>query len=208
MIRALILSDRPLVLEGARAILEADDDFEIVGAASSRSDAVDLARSNSPDVALVDARFTAASDGELVGELRQASPLTEFVVLSVSDDAETFRRWLSHGAHGYVLDDATGEDLRLAVRRVAAGRSHIDPAVGGYLLRRPRSAERQPEESLTPREIDVLRHAAQGMTNAAIGNRLQIAPETVKTHLSRAFERLGAHDRANAVAICMRRGLF
>jgi len=156
----------------------------------------------------VDARFKGESSGGLVSALRHASPLTECVVMSVSDDAKTFREALSHGAHGYVLDDASREDIRLAVRRVAAGRSHIDPAVSGYLMHSAHATKDVEENAVTEREIEVLRLAAQGMTNTAIADQLSITPETVKTHLSRAFERLGARDRANAVAICMRRGLF
>lgn len=196
------------MIDGIRAVLEADQEFEIAGIASSASAALAIARADTPDVALVDARFKGESGADLVAELRQASPLTECLVMSVDDDAQTFRDALSHGAHGYVLDDASRDDIRLAVRRVAAGRSHIDPAVSGYLVQAAHATRHTEDMSVTSREIDVLRLAAQGMTNTAIAGHLSITPETVKTHLSRAFERLGARDRANAVAICMRRGLF
>lgn len=208
MIRALIVGDHPLMIDGIRAVLEADHEFEVVGTASSPGAALAMARADTPDVALVDARFKGESGGDLVAELRHASPLMECLVMSVSDDADTFREALSHGAHGYVLDDASREDIRLAVRRVASGRSHIDPGVSGYLVQATHAGEHPTDTAVTAREIDVLRLAAQGMTNTAIADHLDITAETVKTHLSRAFERLGARDRANAVAICMRRGLF
>ena len=204
----LIVGDHPLMLDGLRAVLQADREFDVIGVASSPGTALAMARVDAPDVALIDARFKGETGADLVGELRHASPLTECVVMSVSDDVDTFREALAHGAHGYVLDGASREDIRLAVRRVAAGRSHIDPAMSGYLVQASHAGPQMNEAAVTAREIDVLRLAAQGMTNTAIADHLEITPETVKTHLSRAFERLGARDRANAVAICMRRGLF
>jgi DNA-binding NarL/FixJ family response regulator len=208
VIRTLIVSDRPLVVDGLRAVLEADKDFEVIGTAATTGAAKATVQSQTPDVAVVDSRIDGEKGDDLVGELRHLSPLTECVVLSVSNDAGTFREALSHGAHGYLLDGASRDDIRLAARRVAAGRSHIDPGVSGFLMHSSRAGSHSSDFGLTVRELDVLRLAAQGMTNAAIADRLKIKSETVKTHLSRAFERLGARDRAHAVAICMRRGLF
>jgi DNA-binding NarL/FixJ family response regulator len=207
MIRILIASDRPLVVDGLSSVLASEGEFQVIGAASS-AEALAVVRSQTPDVAVVDARIEGGVGDDLVGKLRQASPLTECVVLSASDDAGTFREALSHGAHGFLLEGASRDDIRLAARRVAAGRSHIDPGVSGHLMQASRNATQSKELVLTPRELDALRLAAQGMTNTAIADHLKIKPETVKTHLSRAFGRLGARDRAHAVAICMRRGLF
>jgi len=208
VIRTLVVSDRPLVGDGLRSVLEAEEEFRVVGVAASMGEAIRSAQAETPDLAIVDSRIEGDAGDELVGKLRQTSPLTECIVLSASDDPRTFREALAHGAHGYLLEGSTREDIRTAARRVAGGRSHIDPAVSEYLVQSARSGTEGADLGLTARELDVLRLAAQGMTNTAIADRLGIRPETVKTHLSRAFERLGAKDRAHAVAICMRRGLF
>ena len=207
-VRVLIVDDRPLVLAGIREMLSEDAAIEVVDAAVTSAQALQMAHAACPDVMLLDIRLAKNTGFDLITEMRQACPLTECLVLAASDDAEIFRDALSRGVHGYLLDDASRNDVCSAVQRVASGKSHIDPAVSGYLVRAPRGHSYRDEPALTSREIDVLRLAAQGLTNSAIAERMNLKTETVKTHLSRAFERLGAHDRANAVAICMRRGLF
>lgn len=207
-IRVLIVDDHPLVLAGVQAILGEDDSMEVVGTATNAAEALELASADCPDVVVLDARLAENSGFELMTEMRQKFPLAEFVVLSASDDAESFRHALDRGAHGYLLDDVSADDMCLAVRRVAAGKSHIDPTVSGYLVQSTRHGSDAAESAPSLREIDVLRLAADGLTNDAIARRLNLKTETVKTHMSRAFERIGARDRANAVAICMRRGWF
>lgn len=204
----LIVDDRPLVLAGIREMLSEDVSIEVVGVAVTATEALQRACAECPDVMLLDVRLAANTGFDLITGMRQACPLTECLVLAASDDAESFRDALGRGAHGYLLEDASRDDICSAVQRVAAGKSHIDPAVSGYLVQAPRGHSYRDEPALTSREIEVLRLAAQGLTNSAIAERLHLKTETVKTHLSRAFERLGARDRANAVAICMRRGLF
>jgi DNA-binding NarL/FixJ family response regulator len=207
-VRVLIVDDRPLVVAGLREVLGEDASIEVVGAAVTATEAIHVARLEHPDVIFLDVRLAHDTGLGLITEMRTACPLAECLVLAVSDDAESFRDALDRGAHGYLLDDASGDEIRAAVQRVAAGKSHIDPAVSGYLVQTRRRRHDSAEPTLTSREVDVLRLAAQGLTNDAIAESLNVKTETVKTHLSRAFERLGARDRANAVAICMRRGLF
>lgn len=207
-VRVLIVDDHPLVLAGVGEILGEDVSIEIIGVAADATEALELARTGCPDVVFLDVRLGKNSGFELITQMRQTFPLAECVALSVSDDAECFRDAMDRGVHGYLLDDASRDEIRLAVQRVAAGKSHIDPAVSGYLVRPTSRGSNSGESMPTLREIDILRLAAQGMTNDAIARRLNLRIDTVKTHMSRAFERIGAHDRANAVAICMRRGLF
>jgi DNA-binding NarL/FixJ family response regulator len=207
-VRVLIVDDRPLVVAGIREVLGEDASIEVIGAAVTASEAIRTVRLERPDVIFLDVRLAQDSGFSLITEMRKAWPLAECLVLAVSNDAESFRDALDRGVHGYLLDGASGDDIRSAVQRVAAGKSHIDPAVSGYLVQTRRHRHDSAEPTLTSREVDVLRLAAQGLTNDAIAESLKIKTETVKTHLSRAFERLGARDRANAVAICMRRGLF
>lgn len=207
-VRVLIVGDHPLVMAGVQVMLGDDDSIEVIGTAANAEKALELIRVGSPDVVMVDVRLAENSGYELMTETRRTFPLTEFVALAASDDAESFRHALDRGAHGYLLDGSSREDMCLAVRRVAAGKSHIDPAVSGHLVQSTSRGSNSAESVPTSRELDVLRLAADGLTNDAIARRLNLKTETVKTHMSRAFERIGARDRANAVAICMRRGWF
>lgn len=202
------MGDHPLVLDGAQSVLEADGDIEVIATATSQDDAMKLVRADAPDVAFIDLAMADDSGLELISDIRHNSVLTGCVVLAASDGADMFREALSRGAQGYVLEGASRGDIRQAVRRVAAGHSYIDPSVSGYLVQATHTGPQHGEPSITAREIDVLRLAAKGLTNVAIAGHLGVKPETVKTYLSRAFERLGATNRASAVAICMRRGLF
>ena len=207
-VRVLLVDDHPLVLEGMREVLGDDHSLQVVGAAATAREALEIARNQDPDVVFFDTRLAENSGFDLISEMRRSFPRAEYLALAVSDDAETFLNALDRGAHGYLLDDASRDDICSAVLRVAAGKSHIDPAVSGYLLRESRDHAGADNPTPSPREIEVLRLASRGLTNDAIARRLNLKTETVKTHLSRVFERLGAHDRTNAVAICMRRGLL
>ncbi|PKQ16690.1 MAG: DNA-binding response regulator [Actinobacteria bacterium HGW-Actinobacteria-7] len=207
-VRVLIVDDRPLVLAGIHEMLSEDSSIEVIGAATDAVQALQMTAAESPDVVFLDVRLPHRTGFDLISGGRKVSPLSEFLALAVSDDPESFRDALSRGAHGYLLDGASRDDICAAVQRVASGKSHIDPAVSGHLVQPTRARSKSDTPTLTARELDVLRLAAQGLTNGAIAQRLGVKSETVKTHLSRAFERLGARDRANAVAICMRRGLL
>ncbi len=202
-----MVDGEPLMLEGLRSALGCDPRVEVVGAAGSAAEAIDIAAREVPDVAIVDILLPDGNGLELLLQLQAASPLTDYLVLTEADDPHTVRGALGHGARGYLLKGATCGDVRQAVARVAAGHSHIDPAVSEYLLSNGRRRNAQ-ALTLTAREIDVLALVSQGLTNEAIGSQLGLGVETVKTHLSRAFERLGARDRASAVAIAIRRGLI
>jgi DNA-binding NarL/FixJ family response regulator len=207
-VRVLIVSDHPLLLAGLQAVLDDDNLVAVVGMASTAAEALEVAHAEDPDVIFFDVRLAANSGFDLITEMRHTHLLTEFVALAGSDDAETFRDAMHRGVHGYLLDNASRENICLAVKRVGAGKSHIDPAVSGHLMQPYRGDPIHDGEALTPREVAVLKLAAQGLTNNAIAAQLGLKTETIKTHLSRAFERLGARDRANAVAICMRHGVF
>ncbi len=207
-VRVLIVDDRPLVSAGIQEVLGEDGSIDVIGVAATASEAMRIACAECPGVIFVDARLPEHSGFDLITQMRRTCPLTECLVLAVSDDVDNFRDALNRGAHGYLLEDASAVEICSAVQRVAAGKSHIDPAVSGYLVHIPHGNSLSGEHKLTDREIDVLRLAAQGLTNSAIARRLNLKTETIKTHLSRAFARLGARDRANAVAIGMRRGLI
>jgi DNA-binding NarL/FixJ family response regulator len=209
-VRVMVVDDHPLIIEGVRAILEDDDAFTVVAVASGRGEAAKVAAKRAPDVVLVDLQLGEESGLDLIDDLKRVSPHSRVVVLSVRDDAHSVREAVRRGACGYVLKGASRSLLRSAVSRVASGFSLFDPDVTDHLLDRalPRPFERPPTAELTEREREVLRLVAAGMTNEAIAEALELKVETVKTHLSKAYARLDASDRANAVAIAIRAGLL
>ncbi len=210
MIRVVVVDDHPLVLKGIAGILAGDPDIEVVGTASDIEEAVATVEREAPDVLLLDVRLRDGTTGlDVLRQVPQASPATRVVMLTVIDDDAVVTSAMRLGARGYLLKSASAEHVRSAVRRVAAGFSHLDPAISDVLLREvaPSTAD-ETHLDLSPREIDVLRLVAAGMTNDVIGSHLGIGTETVKTHLSRAFLRLGAKDRAHAVAIALKRGMI
>lgn len=209
--RVLVIDDHPLVLDGIASVLASDPGIELVGTASGFDDAVALAGTRVPDVVLLDVGLGDRSGLDLIGPITAAAPTTKVIMLTVADDAYSVQEALRRGARGYVLKGSSREDIRQAVHRVADGFAYVDPQVSGYLVRGAERAQRGNGTSgdglrLTDRQLEIMRMVATGLTNDAIATLLGVTPETIKTHLSRAFHRLGARDRASAVAICMRHG--
>ena len=212
-IRVLLVDDHPLVLDGISAILSWDDEILVVGAERDGHSALAVARADAPDVILLDVGLGSESGLDLIEPLQRAAPLARIVMLTIADDAYSVQEALRRGARGYVLKDAPREEIRAAVHRTAAGFAYVDAQVSDYLVRDCRVANRgrasgDGQAALSGRQQEILRMVAMGLTNDAIASLLDIKAETVKTHLSRAFSRLGARDRASAVAISMRRDLL
>jgi DNA-binding NarL/FixJ family response regulator len=211
-IRVLVVDDHPLVLDGIAAVLAGDPELTLVGTAETGERALAIASTEAPDVVLLDVGLGAESGLDLIEPLSKAAPLAHVVMLTVADDAYSVQEALRRGARGYLLKGSSREDVRTAVHRVAHGFAHVDAAVSDYLVREAEASRRAaaPDDivpTLTRRQLEIIRMVAAGLTNDAIASLLGVTSETVKTHLSRAFARLGARDRASAVAICMRRGL-
>ncbi|MFA5843333.1 MAG: response regulator transcription factor [Coriobacteriia bacterium] len=209
-VHVMVVDDHPLVLEGIRALLDGDPDMEVVATAGNITEALREVERTSPDVVLLDVQLASESGLDLIGRVLEIVPTARVMMLTVADDAYTVQESLRRGAKGYVLKGDSADEIRAAVHRVATGFAHIDPGVSGHLLTKAmhRSGNEEPEVRITRRELDVLRLAAKGLTNESIARDLGVTVETVKTHLSRAFARLGAKDRAHAVAIGMRKGLL
>ncbi|HSR26075.1 MAG TPA: response regulator transcription factor [Candidatus Eisenbacteria bacterium] len=204
-IRVLIVDDHAVVRQGLRIFLDAERDFEVVGEAAGGEEAVRLARELRPDIVLMDLLMPGMSGTEATRLIRSELDDVEVVALTSLLDDESVVAAVRAGAIGYLLKSAEADDLRRALRAAAAGQVQLDPAAAARLVREVRSPA--VPETLTERELEVLRLLARGLANKEIGRALGISEDTVKTHVSRVLAKLGARSRTQAVLNAMRLGL-
>lgn len=212
-IRVGIADDQPLVRSGLRTILEVEDDLVVVGEASDGVGAVELTTTSTPDVLLLDVQMPGLDGLGALSRLVAAEVPTRVLMLTTFDlDAYVYEAMRS-GASGFLLKDMPGEDIVSAVRQVARGvDALLAPAVTRRLVDRYTSARppaRTPGlDHLTPREREVLRLVAAGLSNAEIAAELVIGETTVKTHVARVLMKLGLRDRVQAVVLAHESGLM
>jgi DNA-binding NarL/FixJ family response regulator len=214
-IRVLLADDQALVRGGFRAILDAEPDIEVVAEASDGAEALELAARHRVDVALMDIRMPRLDGIEatrrLLAEAR--SPPTRVLVLTTFDLDDYVYEALRAGASGFLLKEVLPEQLAPAVRIVAAGEALLAPSITRRLIERFAHRPvpgRQPGtslEELTPRELDVLRLLARGMSNAEIAQQLIVGEATVKTHVAHVLAKLNLRDRIHAVVFAYESGL-
>lgn len=200
--RCLIADDHPALLTAVASYLAANG-FDLVGTAADGRETLELAGSTQPDVALVDFRMPRLGGVELVERLRESVPGARVLVYTADARETEVSELLSAGAHGVVLKEAPLVDLVRALNAVLDGRYYVDPAYAGLGLVGP---ARRTE--LTPRESEVLRLLAEGLSYESIGKQLSISGETVRTHVRKACERLGAATSTQAVATALRQRLI
>jgi DNA-binding NarL/FixJ family response regulator len=213
-IRVLIADDQRVVREGLSMLVGLIDGVEVVGTASDGIEAVERARSARPDIVLMDLRMPRLEGADATREIRATLPATQVLVLTTyADDASLFPA-LQAGAHGYLTKDASAEEIEQAIRAVVAGQTHLDPAIQQRLvaavLDSPPVPDARPQtlaDDLTPREVEVLKLIAAGLSNADIAEALVVSAATVKTHVNRIFYKTGARDRAQAVRYAYQHGL-
>lgn len=204
-IRVLIADDHPVVREGLRAMLDADPGIEVAGQAASGSEAaaLALARPGAFDVILMDLRMPGLDGVAATERIMAGDPSARVVVVTTYETDHDILRAVEAGAIGYLLKDSPRADLISAVRAACRGEPAMAPTVAARLFT---AVRRPPREALSPRELEVLRLVGRGLTNADIGRRLYISEATVKTHLLRAFAKLGVSDRTAAVTTAIERG--
>jgi DNA-binding NarL/FixJ family response regulator len=215
MIRLLLVDDEAMVRTGLRLILETEEDLRVVGEASNGVEAIEQATQLRPDVILMDVRMPGTDGIEATRRITAADAAgPKVLILTTFDLDEYVFDALRAGASGFLLKDVTAERLFEAVRVVAAGEALLSPAVTRRLIsefaktRRPASvAAPAALAALTPRETEVLRLVAEGLSNPEIAARLVVTEETVKTHVSRVLAKLGLRDRTQAVVAAYESGL-
>lgn len=207
-ITLLLVDDHPVVRKGTRELLEGESDMQVLGEAGSGEEALAQARALTPDVILMDVSMPGMNGIEATKAIKAEQPGVGVLVLTSYDDDAYVFALLEAGAAGYLLKNASEDDLLGAVRAVAAGESALHPSIARKVLERFSvvSNPTPPEDDLSPRELEVLRVAASGRTNKEIARDLDISPRTVQVHLANIFSKIGVGSRTEAVLHGIKRG--
>ncbi len=203
-ITAIVADDHPALLTAVTDVL-AEVGIDVIGTARDGSEALEKITSRKPRIALVDVRMPRLSGIEVAREASRAAPEVAVILYTAYGDRALLIEALDAGARGFVLKEAPLPDLARAVQVVAAGGTYVDPVLAGVLAS-PAVAQDLP--ALTQREREVLRLLADGMSNEEIGKELFISPETVRTHVRKAMDKLDADTRTQAVATALRQSLI
>jgi DNA-binding NarL/FixJ family response regulator len=214
-IRVVVADDEPLIRAGIRMILTSDREIEVVAEAANGREAIDLARSHTADVVLLDIQMPVMDGLTALGELRRAAPATRVIVLTTFGERENVLRALEHGGAGFLLKDTAPAELIRAVRAAAAGEAYLSPGATRHVvdqLASGRAAARGEEArarvaGLSAREREVLALLGEGLSNADAGRRLHMSEATVKTYVSRILAKLECENRVQAALLARDAGL-
>jgi two-component system, NarL family, response regulator len=200
-LRLVLADDHPVVRDGLAAMIKQQPDMEVVGEASDGAEAIDLYDRHRPDVFVLDLRMPKRDGVAVVQEVLAKHPGARILIMTTHDGDEDIFRCLSQGAMGYLLKDASRQEILSAIRMVGDGRQYTSSSVAVKAL------QRISKPTLTQREIDVLQLLAEGRSNKDIARRLTITEGTAKTHVKAILGKLDAISRTEAVAIAHKRGL-
>lgn len=219
-IRVLLADDQDIIRTGLTIILNHQQDLEVIGQAADGVEAIELAKKLQPDVILMDIKMPRMNGIQATRQIVSALPKTQIIILTTYDTDDWVFDGIRAGAIGYLLKDASGDNLADAVRGALRGESQIDPTVARKVLREfqhltapqrssvsPAVIDEEPLERLTDREEAVLRLLAAGLSNKEIATQLSLSEGTVKNHISVILAKLHANDRTQAVLTALKRGL-
>ena len=201
-IRILTVDDHALLCQGIEALVNAEPDMKVIAEASNGQQAIEQFRLHRPDVTLMDLQMPGLNGIEAIIGIRSEFSNARIIVLTTYAGDVQVLRALKAGARAYLLKGRVHRELLETIRAVHAGQKRIPPELAAEL------ADHAADEDLTPREIDVLRLIARGKANKMIADRLSIAEETVKSHVTNILAKLGANDRTHAVTIGLKRGII
>lgn len=201
-IRILTVDDHALLREGIAALVNAEPDMKLVGEASNGQDAVDKFRLHHPDVTLMDLQMPGLNGVDAIGRIRSEFPEARIIVLTTYTGDMLALRALKAGARAYVLKGHVHRELLETIRAVHGGQKRIPPQIAADL------AQHAADDSLTAREVDILRLIAAGNANKQIADQLSIGEATVKSHVTNILSKLSANDRTHAVTIAIKRGII
>jgi len=201
-IRILSVDDHPLLRKGIAAILNRQPDMELVSQAATGNEGIQQFRIHRPDITLMDLRLPDLSGIDAIMAIRTDFPAAQIIVLTTFEGDVEIERALQAGARAYILKNTPPDELTEVIRQVHAGKKQIPSQIAAAL------AEHLTDESLTDREVDVLKHVAAGNRNQDIADKLCISTDTVKVHIKHIMEKLGAKDRTQAVTMAARRGII
>jgi len=213
-IRVVVVDDQELFRRGLIMLVAAEEDIEVVGEASDGDEAAELAASTVPDVVLMDVRMPKRSGIEACSTIKQVAPSAKIIMLTVSDEEGDLYDAIKNGASGYLLKDASIDQVAQAIRVVADGQSLISPSMAAKLLEEFKtisSVGSKPDvimPKLTDRELEVLNLVARGLNNREIARDLYISENTVKNHVRNILEKLQLHSRMEAVMYAVREKLL
>jgi DNA-binding NarL/FixJ family response regulator len=205
MIRIVVVDDHPVVRQGLVSMLSYEKDLKVVGEAADGQEAVRVILEQKPDVTLLDLRLPILSGIDVMKQIRPREPQIKFLVLTTFDTDEYIVPALSAGAQGYLLKDATPDELIRAIHLLQEGGAPLQAGVAAKFLESMNEAKNT--EELSAREIEVLRLLVSGASNKSIAAQLDLSENTIKTHLSHIFDKLNVQSRAEAVAVALQRGL-
>lgn len=207
-VSVMLVDDHEIVRQGLRALLDAEEDIEVVAEADSGHMAVDLARVHNPEVVVMDVRMPEGTGVEACREIRDQNPDTQVIMLTSFSDDEALFNSIMAGAAGFVLKQIRGRDLIDAIRRVGQGQSLLDPGVTSRVLERLRKAKFDDKDAklarLSPQEERILDMIGEGLTNREIAGRIHLSDKTVKNYVSTILQKLEVARRAEAASYIAR----
>lgn len=205
--RLVVIDDHPLVWEGIKAVLEPEEDIDIVGWANSGKEAERLFDSVRPDIALVDLRLPGENGIDIINKVRHLAPECRFIILTTFADSQDIKQAMDARVDGYILKEALPQEMTTALRLVFRGRPYYDPAVMQFIMHKSNKEEEILSE-LTERETEVLTALARGLSNKEIASKLFVSEHTIKKHISNILGKLGLKDRTKAAIFAASHGMF